>query len=63
MTAISNLDISSNLNLTDLYNNLQSAEQAKLTPLPMKLLPVKTKFPPLVSYKVACRICNPLLMR
>ncbi|ARU94256.1 flagellar filament capping protein FliD [Tatumella citrea] len=43
MTAISNLDISSNLNLTDLYNNLQSAEQAKLTPITNEATACKNK--------------------
>lgn len=43
MTAISNLDISSNLNLTDLYNNLQAAEQAKLTPITNEATACKNK--------------------
>lgn len=43
MTAISNLDISSNLNLTDLYNNLQASEEAKLTPITNEATACKNK--------------------
>ncbi len=43
MSGISNLDVTSNLDLTDLYNNLQTAEQTKLTPITNEATSCKNK--------------------